>query len=136
MHTIDKVEVVAPERFLGWLWPMLKLGNAELSEKCGNDAMLYLHFQKCIIVLLSVCTFFGLAVLLPINITGKPETKGFPTTTIGNVADSTKYWAHVSIALLLSFLVYGLVFKLRAFLIKNRDRQGANNAKSVVSYLS
>jgi len=110
---------------------MLKMGRADLAEKCGYDAMLYLTFQKAMILLWIVCCFFGLSILLPINITSKP-VDGFPATTIGNVADPSRYWAHIFIVFLFSFLIYGLVFKFRSFLINSRTWQGTTNVKSVV----
>jgi hypothetical protein len=34
-----------PERFMGWVWPLVRMSKLEVAEKCGNDAMIYIHFQ-------------------------------------------------------------------------------------------
>lgn len=34
-----------PEPFMGWVWPLIRMSKLEIADKCGNDAMIYVHFQ-------------------------------------------------------------------------------------------
>ncbi len=118
---------------MGWVWPLLRLRREEISEKCGNEAMIYLHFQRVIIVFWAICTFFGMVIVLPVNVTGSGDLESFFATTIGNVKRQDKYWAHTFMCVFFSLMTYTLVFYLRSFLLHTKDMFQRRSVKSAVS---
>lgn len=129
-----------PERFMGWVWPLVRMSKLEVAEKCGNDAMIYIHFQRCMLAFLAICVVLGIAILLPVNVTASQREdkvrSGFLSTTIGNINDSTdksRYWAHSFVCVIISCLVYGLVWHLRKYLIACKDKFFTRSVKSAVS---
>lgn len=52
-------------------FPVRVLGSDEqILERCGEDAIHYLSFQRHIIFLLVVVSFLSLCVILPVNLSG------------------------------------------------------------------
>ncbi|KAL6080633.1 Transmembrane protein 63C [Balamuthia mandrillaris] len=119
------------ESFFSWLWPLFKMGNNELAECCGNDAMLYLRFQRVTIFFWALCTMLALLILLPLNLSGGRELPGFSSTTVANVAYENYLWLHAMMTVIFSLLVYVLVYHFRRFLIENNERY--RKKKSMVS---
>eukprot|EP01119_Soliformovum_irregulare_P014944 TRINITY_DN4144_c0_g1_i5.p1 TRINITY_DN4144_c0_g1~~TRINITY_DN4144_c0_g1_i5.p1 ORF type:complete len:554 (-),score=112.13 TRINITY_DN4144_c0_g1_i5:217-1878(-) len=105
------------ETTFGWIPRTLKTKETEVFELCGRDAVIYLRFQRHLLVLLGVYTFFGLVVLLPINLYGEKNLEGFTATTVYNLApDSPKLWANIAAILIFSILGFVMLFNFKEFL--------------------
>ncbi|XP_055496278.1 calcium permeable stress-gated cation channel 1 [Leucoraja erinacea] len=94
--------------FCSWLTTLYHMRDDEIQYKCGLDAIIYLSFQRHILVLLSVVCVFSIAIILPVNFSGDllgDSPQHFGRTTIANVpADDRLLWLH-SIFALLYFVV-------------------------------
>jgi len=53
MRELSDLSKNGPEPFLGWVLPLVRMSKVEIAEKCGNDAVIYIHFQ-----VLSLTLFF------------------------------------------------------------------------------
>uniref|UniRef100_A0AAY4AFL1 Transmembrane protein 63C n=1 Tax=Denticeps clupeoides TaxID=299321 RepID=A0AAY4AFL1_9TELE len=82
--------------------------NDEIRSKCGMDAIIYLSFQRHIILLMTVVCLLSLAIILPINVSGNllgDNPQNFGRTTVANVpARNSFLWLH-SIFTLLYFVI-------------------------------
>uniref|UniRef100_A0AAY4AB32 Transmembrane protein 63C n=1 Tax=Denticeps clupeoides TaxID=299321 RepID=A0AAY4AB32_9TELE len=79
-----------------------------IRSKCGMDAIIYLSFQRHIILLMTVVCLLSLAIILPINVSGNllgDNPQNFGRTTVANVpARNSFLWLH-SIFTLLYFVI-------------------------------
>ncbi|KAI8344019.1 hypothetical protein BC941DRAFT_497389 [Chlamydoabsidia padenii] len=64
-----------PDTFFGWILPLLRISKTEMLDKVGLDAVIMLDFIVMGIKIFSLCSFFGVVVLIPIS------------TTTGNFTD-------------------------------------------------
>ncbi len=89
-----------PERFMGWVWPLVRMSKLEVAEKCGNDAMIYIHFQRCMLAFLAICVVLGIGILLPVNVTANQREdkvrSGFLSTTIGTCRSPPPPTQHIA----------------------------------------
>uniref|UniRef100_UPI00398E759E calcium permeable stress-gated cation channel 1 n=1 Tax=Pristiophorus japonicus TaxID=55135 RepID=UPI00398E759E len=94
--------------FCSWLTTLYNMRDDEIQYKCGIDAIIYLSFQRHILVLLTVICVLSIAIVLPVNFSGDllgDSPQHFGRTTIVNVpADDRLLWLH-SIFALLYFVV-------------------------------
>ncbi|XP_072895213.1 calcium permeable stress-gated cation channel 1 isoform X1 [Hemitrygon akajei] len=94
--------------FCSWLTTLYHMRDDEIQYKCGVDAIVYLSFQRHILVLLSVVCVFSIAIILPVNFSGEllgDSPQHFGRITIANVpADDRLLWLH-SIFALFYFIV-------------------------------
>ncbi|XP_038646354.1 calcium permeable stress-gated cation channel 1-like [Scyliorhinus canicula] len=56
--------------FCSWLTTLYHMRDDEIQYKCGIDAIIYLSFQRHILVLLTVVCVLSIAVVLPVNFSG------------------------------------------------------------------
>uniref|UniRef100_A0A8C4GHZ9 Transmembrane protein 63B n=1 Tax=Dicentrarchus labrax TaxID=13489 RepID=A0A8C4GHZ9_DICLA len=92
---------------------MLLLLDEEIREKCGEDAVHYLSFQRHIIGLLVVVGVLSVGIILPVNFSGnllENNAYSFGRTTIANLdAANTLLWLHTTFAFLYLLLtVYSM----------------------------
>uniref|UniRef100_A0A673ARZ7 CSC1-like protein 2 n=1 Tax=Sphaeramia orbicularis TaxID=375764 RepID=A0A673ARZ7_9TELE len=93
--------------------PVTSFSNEEIREKCGEDAVHYLSFQRHIIGLLVVVGVLSVGIILPVNFSGnllENNAYSFGRTTIANLdADNTLLWLHTTFAFLYLLLtVYSM----------------------------
>uniref|UniRef100_A0A8D3E1S6 Transmembrane protein 63B n=1 Tax=Scophthalmus maximus TaxID=52904 RepID=A0A8D3E1S6_SCOMX len=83
--------------------------DEEIREKCGEDAVYYLSFQRHIIGLLVVVGVLSVGIILPVNFSGN-LLGDFGRTTIANLdADNALLWLHTIFAFLYLLLtVYSM----------------------------
>ncbi|XP_072350618.1 calcium permeable stress-gated cation channel 1 [Scyliorhinus torazame] len=90
--------------FCSWLTTLYHMRDDEIQYKCGIDAIIYLSFQRHILVLLTVVCVLSIAIVLPVNFSGDllgDSPQHFGRTTIANVpADDRLLWLHSIFALL------------------------------------
>uniref|UniRef100_G3NMR5 Transmembrane protein 63B n=1 Tax=Gasterosteus aculeatus aculeatus TaxID=481459 RepID=G3NMR5_GASAC len=105
-------------RKVAWDYGRLALVNdadrdEEIREKCGEDAVHYLSFQRHIIGLLVVVGVLSVGIILPVNFSGnllENNAYSFGRTTIANLnADNALLWLHTIFAFLYLLLtVYSM----------------------------
>ncbi|XP_067848254.1 calcium permeable stress-gated cation channel 1 isoform X2 [Heptranchias perlo] len=90
--------------FCSWLTTLYHMRDDEIQYKCGIDAIIYLSFQRHILVLLTVVCALSIAIVLPVNFSGDllgDSPQHFGRTTIANVpADDQLLWLHSIFAFL------------------------------------
>lgn len=99
--------------FCDWLTSIFRIKEDEIREKCGDDAVYYLSFQRHIIGLLVVVGVLSVGIILPVNFSGnllENNAYSFGRTTIGNLgADNALLWLHTIFAFLYLLLtVYSM----------------------------
>uniref|UniRef100_A0AAQ4RR42 Transmembrane protein 63B n=1 Tax=Gasterosteus aculeatus aculeatus TaxID=481459 RepID=A0AAQ4RR42_GASAC len=95
--------------FCSWLTAIFRIKDEEIREKCGEDAVHYLSFQRHIIGLLVVVGVLSVGIILPVNFSGN-LLGDFGRTTIANLnADNALLWLHTIFAFLYLLLtVYSM----------------------------
>uniref|UniRef100_A0A3P9IQC4 Transmembrane protein 63B n=1 Tax=Oryzias latipes TaxID=8090 RepID=A0A3P9IQC4_ORYLA len=100
--------------FCSWLTAVFRIKEDELREKCGEDAIHYLSFQRHIIGLLVVVGVLSVGIILPVNFSGnllENNAYSFGRTTIANLDVGNKLlWLHTTFAFLYLLLT---VFSMR-----------------------
>ncbi|KAJ3613008.1 hypothetical protein NHX12_019265 [Muraenolepis orangiensis] len=90
--------------FCSWLASLCHMKDEEIRNKCGVDAVTYLSFQRHIILLMAVVCLLSLAVVLPVNLSGKllgDSPENFGRATLANVSEKDRFlWVHSVFALL------------------------------------
>ncbi|KAG7262115.1 hypothetical protein CRUP_019503 [Coryphaenoides rupestris] len=99
--------------FCSWLTAIFRIKDEEIREKCGEDAVHYLSFQRHIIGLLVVVGVLSVGIVLPVNFSGdllENNAYSFGRTTIGNLKSGTNLlWLHTSFAFMYLLLtVYSM----------------------------
>uniref|UniRef100_A0AAQ5ZZ02 Transmembrane protein 63Ba n=1 Tax=Amphiprion ocellaris TaxID=80972 RepID=A0AAQ5ZZ02_AMPOC len=99
--------------FCSWLTAIFRIKDEEIREKCGEDAVHYLSFQRHIIGLLVVVGVLSVGIILPVNFSGnllENNAYSFGRTTIANLdADNALLWLHTTFAFLYLLLtVYSM----------------------------
>uniref|UniRef100_A0A8C5NG11 CSC1-like protein 2 n=1 Tax=Gouania willdenowi TaxID=441366 RepID=A0A8C5NG11_GOUWI len=88
--------------FCSWLTAIFRIKDEEIREKCGEDAVHYLSFQRHIIGLLVVVGVLSVGIILPVNFSGnllENNAYSFGRTTIANLdTDNTLLWLHTTFA--------------------------------------
>lgn len=99
--------------------------DIELLKRAGPDGLLYVSFQRHLIVLTAMMTAVSLCIILPINFhgnnSGDPST--FSHTTVSNL-DSKSPWLWVHTIILLAYLPVGALV-MRRFIKQVRDMKPA-----------
>lgn len=84
-----------------WFPSIFKINRSRIFARCGPDAAYYLSFQRHLLLVMIIITFFSIVVVLPINFQGTLEgnVTSFGHTTIKNLdPDSYMLWVHLVIA--------------------------------------
>ncbi|XP_023564570.1 CSC1-like protein 1, partial [Octodon degus] len=81
---------------------IFRLHDDQILEKCGEDAIHYLSFQRHLIFLLVVVSALSLCIILPVNLSGNLLDKdpySFGRTTIANLENQNNLiWVHAVLA--------------------------------------
>ncbi len=107
-----------PKNVFLFVWHLMRLSGTRLEVLCGPDAGHYLRFHRSVLLVLGIATFFGLAVLLPIYLSGSgivvvdenvTAVNPFDQTTASNLGvGDPKLWVTVVSVLLNSCLCWVL----------------------------
>uniref|UniRef100_A0A8C7UJK9 Transmembrane protein 63B n=1 Tax=Oncorhynchus mykiss TaxID=8022 RepID=A0A8C7UJK9_ONCMY len=97
--------------FCSWLTAIFRIKDEEIREKCGEDAVHYLSFQRHIIGQLVVVGVLSVGIVLPVNFSGdllENNAYSFGRTTIANLKTNL-LWLHTSFAFIYLLLtVYSM----------------------------
>lgn len=92
-----------------WIHPIKNVKEPELVEKIGLDAVVFLRFLRMLRNIFIIVTFFGCAIILPVNLTGKfagspPKVKRQNTVDLSKISKfirftpqfgtGSKFWAY------------------------------------------
>ncbi|KAG2178083.1 hypothetical protein INT43_003336 [Umbelopsis isabellina] len=103
-----------PDSFFGWIIPLIRVSQEEVLDKVGLDAVVMLQFLALGFKMFSICSFFGVTVLVPITVKTGNITAGDPQTlSIVSMTNSSNY--------LIPYLVFTYVFCLVAFWLMYRN---------------
>ncbi|XP_072767766.1 calcium permeable stress-gated cation channel 1 isoform X2 [Anoplolepis gracilipes] len=108
--------------FLSWIVTAFKITDNELLQRAGPDGLLYILFERCLIILTIMMLIVSLCIALPINFNGTMQpgnSTTFSHTTLSNL-DPSSNWIWVHTILLLSYLPVG-GFVMRRCLKQVRD---------------
>ncbi|XP_015436121.1 PREDICTED: CSC1-like protein 2 [Dufourea novaeangliae] len=107
--------------FLTWIVTAFRVTDDELLKRAGPDGLLYISFERHLIVLTSLMVVVSLCIALPINFHGnmQGDDATFGHTTLSNL-DPTSKWIWVHSILILSYLPVGS-YIMKHFLRKVRD---------------
>ncbi|NXQ50598.1 CSCL1 protein, partial [Catharus fuscescens] len=98
--------------FCSWITTAFRMHDDEIHERCGEDAIHYLAFQRHIICLLIAISILSVCVILPVNLSGDLLDKdpySFGRTTIVNLQTSNNLlWLHTVFAVV--YLILTVVF--------------------------
>ncbi|XP_034148064.1 CSC1-like protein 2 isoform X4 [Esox lucius] len=115
--------------FCSWLTAIFRIKDEEIRDKCGEDAVHYLSFQRHIIGLLVVVGVLSVGIVLPVNFSGnllveantKNNAYSFGRTTIANLdANNMLLWLHTTFAFLYLLLT---VYSMRRHTSKMHYRE-------------
>ncbi|KAG8014920.1 CSC1-like protein 2 [Nibea albiflora] len=109
----ERLTSVSSSGFCSWLTAIFRIKDEEIREKCGEDAVHYLSFQRHIIGLLVVVGVLSVGIVLPVNFSGdllENNAYSFGRTTIANLKSGTNLlWLHTSFAFMYLLLtVYSM----------------------------
>ncbi|KAL9101357.1 MAG: hypothetical protein Q9163_003380 [Psora crenata] len=116
--------------FLDWTPPLAKVHEAQLVEKIGIDATLFLRFTKMLRNMFAVISVVAIGVILPTNLItgGKSKeaksygTTGFWTISTPQYTEGSPLWAHVAGTWLMNLIV--AFFLWRNYIAVTRLRRG------------
>ncbi|XP_015712725.1 CSC1-like protein 1 isoform X2 [Coturnix japonica] len=98
--------------FCSWMAAAFRMNDDEIHDRCGEDAIHYLTFQRHIICLLVAISILSVGVILPVNLSGDLLVKdpySFGRTTIQNLETGNNLlWLHTCFAVV--YLILTVVF--------------------------
>ncbi|XP_074102132.1 transmembrane protein 63 [Cotesia typhae] len=108
--------------FFSWIVTAFKVNDRELLRRAGPDGLLYVTFERHLIVLTFMMMVVALCVALPINYSGtmrRNSNETFSLTTLSNV-DAKSNWMWVYTIIVMSYLPIGS-YVMRRFTKQVRD---------------
>ncbi|XP_015119939.1 CSC1-like protein 2 [Diachasma alloeum] len=104
-----------------WIVTAFRVTDKELFRRAGPDGLLYISFQRHMIILTAMMTVVSLCVALPINYSGtmRDSNETFSHTTLSNL-DPTSSWIWMHTIIVLSYLPIGS-YVMRRFIKQVRD---------------
>ncbi|KOX74643.1 Transmembrane protein 63A [Melipona quadrifasciata] len=107
--------------FLLWIVTAFRVTDDELLKRAGPDGLLYISFERHLIILTCLMVIVSLCIALPINFHGnmQGDNATFGHTTLSNL-DPMSMWIWVHTILILSYLPIG-AYIMRHFLKKVRE---------------
>ncbi|XP_038654931.1 CSC1-like protein 2 isoform X2 [Scyliorhinus canicula] len=110
--------------FCSWLTAIFRIKDEEIREKCGEDAVHYLSFQRHIVGLLVVIGVLSVGIVLPVNFSGdllENNAYSFGRTTIANLKSGNDLlWLHTAFSFLYLLLT---VYSMRRHTSKMHYRE-------------
>ncbi|XP_044008335.1 calcium permeable stress-gated cation channel 1 [Aphidius gifuensis] len=97
--------------YFTWIKTAFKITDRELLSRAGPDGLLYISFQRHLIILTTMMLFVSLFIGLPINLSGtlQASNSAFSHTTMSNL-DPLSAWMWVHTIIILSYLPIGVFF--------------------------
>ncbi|XP_063775055.1 CSC1-like protein 1 [Pseudophryne corroboree] len=97
-------ELERDKGFCSWMSAAFQMSDNDIYERCGEDAIHYLSFQRHIICALVIACVLSVAVILPVNLSGNlldEDPKNFGRTTIANLQhQDSLLWLHTVVGVI------------------------------------
>ncbi|KAF7724942.1 hypothetical protein EC973_000523 [Apophysomyces ossiformis] len=127
-----------PGSFLGWIVPLIKIDQEEMLDKVGLDAVVLLEFIVMAIKFFSICSIFGLIILIPISVTSGTFTTSATTyidrMSMTVISESSNYLvAYFVLSYLFTFILFALLYQTFRSYIYLRARYLINLSKTLSS---
>lgn len=110
--------------FCSWIVSAFQMHERQIQERCGEDAVFYLSFQKHLICLMVIVSVLSVGVILPVNLSGNlldNDAYSFGRTTIANLSKECDFlWLHTVMAVVY-LLVTVLFMRHHTSAIKYKD---------------
>uniref|UniRef100_A0A8C9KHH7 Transmembrane protein 63A n=1 Tax=Panthera tigris altaica TaxID=74533 RepID=A0A8C9KHH7_PANTA len=90
-----------------WLTAIFRLHDDQILERCGEDAIHYLSFQRHVIFLLVVVSCLSLCIILPVNLSGD-LLGNVPSSCVSPLSDDL-LWLHTVFAVIYLLLTVGFM---------------------------
>uniref|UniRef100_A0A8D2LMC3 Transmembrane protein 63A n=1 Tax=Varanus komodoensis TaxID=61221 RepID=A0A8D2LMC3_VARKO len=94
-----------------YLW----CSDEDIHERCGNDAIIYLHFQRHLICLLVIVSMLSLCVILPVNLSG-----GLLGKKLNNLL-----WLHI---------IFAIIYLMLTVIFMRHHSRSVKHKEGVVSF--
>ncbi|XP_069812383.1 CSC1-like protein 1 [Dendropsophus ebraccatus] len=99
--------------FCSWISSAFQMHDEDIYERCGEDALHYLSFQRHIIFFLVIASVLSVAVILPVNLSGTlldMDPLSFGRTTIANLQhEDSLIWLHTVVGVVYLILIVVLM---------------------------
>ncbi|KAJ1148784.1 hypothetical protein NDU88_001610 [Pleurodeles waltl] len=110
--SISNADLDSDAGFCSWIVSAFQMHEKQIQERCGEDAVFYLSFQKHLICLMIIVAILSVGVILPVNLSGDlldNDPLSFGRTTIANLSKENDYlWLHTVMAVV--YLLVTVVF--------------------------
>ncbi|KAF8926693.1 hypothetical protein EDD21DRAFT_391816 [Dissophora ornata] len=100
-----------PTGMFSWITASFSIEDNVLVERIGLDAYMFVRFLRMAAILFTGFTLVAIPILIPINVVGGLGSAGLPVMTIGNVAESWRFWFHLFLTILFSAATIAMLWK-------------------------
>lgn len=114
-----------PSGFFSWIPPLLRMSEKEVLKYAGFDATILLRFYKMAFKIFAIFSFYGLTVIVPVNVASGAKQSGNVITTINTFGQlsmsniqhyDSKMWVHAAgLYLLTALTLYYLYVEFRFY---------------------
>ncbi|KAI1933653.1 hypothetical protein LOZ66_005583 [Ophidiomyces ophidiicola] len=127
-----------------WITPIIKTKEAELVDKIGLDATVFLRFTRMCRNMFLVLSLVGCAIMIPVNVTGSERSISktasiFSTMTPMYVFSYKALWTHIALAWIFDAIVafflwhnYRAMGRLRRAYFQGPDFQQSLHARTIM----
>ncbi|OMJ25559.1 hypothetical protein AYI69_g4239 [Smittium culicis] len=125
-----------------WIKQFYFISKEKQLQVIGLDGYLFLRFIRLCTIQLSIMSFFGIAVILPINyfngnntfVSGDPNKFLLLYLTLYHITSIKIYWVHVCFAYLYTFIfIYLIYLELRNYISLKLDYFSSPNFQTSIS---
>ncbi|KAI9492266.1 hypothetical protein BDB00DRAFT_910483, partial [Zychaea mexicana] len=110
-----------PNSLFGWIIPLIKVDEQEIMDTVGLDAVVMLQFIAMAIKLFSICSFFGIATLVPISVTTGNVTNSATNVTSGQMDQLAITVLQDESPFLIAYLFFTYFFCFLTFFFLNQN---------------
>lgn len=133
--------------YFAWFKPLIKCQEADLVEKLGLDAIVFLRFLRMCRMIFFVLGIIGCLILIPVNVTCNlksglvkiSESNQWLTLMTPSAIIGRCMWAHVIIAWIFDFIImyilysnYTAITRLRKDYFEGPDYQASLHARTLM----
>ncbi|KAI9256616.1 hypothetical protein BDA99DRAFT_516906 [Phascolomyces articulosus] len=110
-----------PNSLFGWVIPLIKINEQEIMDTVGLDAVVMLQFIVMAIKLFGICSFFGIATLVPISVTTGNVTNTAANMTSGQLDQLAITVLQDESPYLIAYLFFTYFFCFLTFFFLNQN---------------
>ncbi|KAI8985049.1 hypothetical protein BDB01DRAFT_850116 [Pilobolus umbonatus] len=128
-----------PDSLFGWILPLIRVNNEKILKNVGLDAVLMLQFIVMSIKIFSLCSIFGIVVLIPLSLTSDMNQDGKEITVIDRLSinaipdESNRLIAYFIFVYFFTFVTFHFLTQSYHNFISLRSKFILARSKSIVS---